>query len=324
MSSVITEATIPVSLATLSVSSDVSMDLYLRDEPLGETRLYREAGYPLSPEDLSRLRRRGVKQLYIQAHDRSLYQAHLREIAEDLAAGRDLPIGVCVIAVSEVVRDVLEQDFGRKSASSDEMVDSAQHLGGLTADLVTHDDFAAQDMLRVLHHDYATFTHSANVSFYASMLAAELGFDREEVRQVAVGGLLHDLGKLEIADRILSKPGRLDEEELRIIRQHPILGVRELAHRADLNRGQLMMVYQHHERMDGEGYPVQAVGDEIHPWAKICAVVDVFEAFTSHRPYRSPIPRSRAIELMQRDCGKAFDPEILACWKSIIQSTFSS
>jgi HD-GYP domain-containing protein (c-di-GMP phosphodiesterase class II) len=103
---------------------------------------------------------------------------------------------------------------------------------------------------------------------------------------------------------------------------HPILGFRKLAHRPELNEGQLMMAYQHHERIDGRGYPVGCVGSEIHPWAKLCSVVDVFEAVTSRRPYRQPLSRSKALELQERESGTAFDAEMLKCWKSVIQSSF--
>jgi putative nucleotidyltransferase with HDIG domain len=171
----------------------------------------------------------------------------------------------------------------------------------------------------VLHHDYATFTHSANVAFYSAMLASELGLGQEDVQQITAGGLLHDLGKLEIDEKILCKPGKLDDDEFRTIRMHPTNGFRKLARREDLSAGQLMMVYQHHERIDGRGYPTGCVGEDVHLWAKICAVVDVFEALTSHRPYRSPMPRARAIELLARDSGTAFDPEIFSCWAAIIQ-----
>ena len=85
-----------------------------------------------------------------------------------------------------------------------------------------------------------------------------------------------------------------------------------------------MMVYQHHERLDGKGYPVGNFADELHPWAKLCSVVDVFEALTSQRPYRKPMPRSKALQVLERDCGTAFDPEVLECWKAIIQQSLES
>ena len=138
----------------------------------------------------------------------------------------------------------------------DQTVQAAEQLGALTADMLSKDTFAASDLFRVLHHDYATFTHSANVAFYCGILAAELGYGRDDIERVTTGGLLHDLGKLEIEPTILCKPGRLSEAEFRRIRMHPVLGFRQLARREDLVEGQLMMAYQHHERLDGKGYPV--------------------------------------------------------------------
>jgi HD-GYP domain-containing protein (c-di-GMP phosphodiesterase class II) len=85
-----------------------------------------------------------------------------------------------------------------------------------------------------------------------------------------------------------------------------------------------MMVYQHHERLDGNGYPVGVVESEIHPWSKICSVVDVYEALTSYRPYRSPMSRKTAFEIMERDIGKAFDPEVLGCWIQITNAVWAS
>ncbi|MDG2220500.1 MAG: HD domain-containing protein [Rubripirellula sp.] len=145
-------------------------------------------------------------------------------------------------------------------------------------------------------------------------MAAELGYDTDDVQKITTAGLLHDLGKLKINQRILRTPRKLTSEEFEIIKSHPTLGFEQLAFREDLCEGQLMMVYQHHERLDGGGYPVGVVDSEIHPWAKICAVVDVYEALTSFRPYRSPMPKEKVFEIMRRESGKSFDPELLACW----------
>ncbi len=254
--------------------------------------------------------------MYISVGSRSLYQSYLRKIA--ISADSDsIPLAARAGALSEVVRDVLQSAFSKDDL--DQTVTAAGKMGLLAADIVSHDEFAAGDLFQVLHHDYATFTHSANVAFYCAVLAAELGYGRTEIERITTGGLLHDLGKLEIDEDILCKPGRLDETEFRKVRMHPLLGFKRMAHRKDLCEGQLMMAYQHHERLDGKGYPVGCVENDIHSWAKLCSVVDVFEALTSHRPYRTPMPRSKALALQQRDCGTAFDPEMFACWKSIIQ-----
>lgn len=307
---------IPISVATLLPTEAVGLNLYQQEPDSERLVLYRGEEFPLSTDDLGRLRGRGIHRLYITKESQFLYQKYLRKIAV-ASDSSSIPLAARTGALNEVVRDVLQSAFSKNDL--DQTVSAAEKLGLLAADIVTKDEFAAGDLFQVLHHDYATFTHSANVAFYCGMLAAELGHSREEIELITTGGLLHDLGKLEIDEAILCKPGRLDEQEFRTIRAHPLLGFKKLAHRKDLCEGQLMMAYQHHERLDGKGYPVGCVESDIHPWAKLCSVVDVFEALTSHRPYRTPMPRSKALALQQRDCGTAFDPEILACWKSIIQ-----
>lgn len=293
------------------------MNLYQKPADADGFVLYCAENHPLDQMDLDRLHGRGVTRLYIEGAARESFQQHLREIL-DPSAEVETPITAKAGALNDVVRDVLETQF--KSGDTDSTVAEAERLGAITADIISHDEFAAGDLCRVLHHDYATFTHSANVAFYAGMLAAELGYGTEDVQQIATAGLLHDLGKLKIDEKILCKPGKLTDEEFAIIKSHPAIGFDQLALREDLTEGQLMMVYQHHERLDGKGYPVGVVESEIHPWAKICTVVDVYEALTSHRPYRSPMPRSKVFEIMRRDSGKAFDSEVLECWIRITNS----
>ena len=313
---------IPISLATLSSSTSAGLDLFLKTDDGDQLALYRRADIPMEAADLERLRARGVRQLFIRHSDRANYQTYLRRLADASLLEGGIESSAVSAAVNEVVLDVLQSAF--EGGDNDRIVGSANELGSLTARLITSDQFATSDLLRVLKHDYATFTHSTNVAFYAGLLASNLGFSLDDVQKIVVGGLLHDLGKLEIDDRILCKPARLTDREFRKVAMHPTIGLRRLARRSDLSAHQLMMVYQHHERVDGRGYPSCCTADEIDLWAKICSVVDVFEALTSYRPYRSPMTRKRALEIMGKERGTAFDPELLSCWERIIQTSSAS
>lgn len=309
---------IAISVSTLSPTASVGTDLYSRVDDSDRVQLYRGADFPMKPEDLNKLRSRGVNQLFIERESRARYQEYLRELAEG-DGDTEATSAQRTAAMNEVVLDVLETSF--RNRKTDNTIDDAFELSTIAAGLVTSDDFAAADLFRVLNHDYATFTHSANVAYYCGILAAELGYAKEKVELIIAGGLLHDVGKLDIPDAILTKPGRLDEAEFAAVKRHPRTGFRELCHRKDLTEAQLMMVYQHHERLDGSGYPTGIGKSEIHPWAKLCAVVDIYEAVTSQRPYRTPMPRTQAIELLRRDSISSLDKEIVECWISIIQAT---
>jgi HD-GYP domain-containing protein (c-di-GMP phosphodiesterase class II) len=144
--------------------------------------------------------------------------------------------------------------------------------------------------------------------------------DATALGEIAAAALLHDIGKRHIPAHILNKPGKLTDDEWELIREHPTTGFREVATREDLTWAQLMVIYQHHERLDGSGYPCGLPSEEIHPWAKICAVADVFDALTCHRPYRGPMPRKEVCEYLEKHAGVWFDAEAVACWTSHVRS----
>src|SRR5262249_29729089 len=154
--------------------------------------------------------------------------------------------------LNEVIRDVLGDIFRR--GNLDQRMEQIKELGEKTVRAICRDDIVLTELRGVLYHDYHTFTHSANVAFYCVILAKSLGTsDQAERTAIATGGPRHDPGKLDIPADILTKPGRLTDEEMTVVRRHPTLGFRKLCHRRDLTFGQLMMVYQHHEHLNGKG-----------------------------------------------------------------------
>jgi putative nucleotidyltransferase with HDIG domain len=158
--------------------------------------------------------------------------------------------------------------------------------------------------------DPYTRGHSTRVTQIAEAIARRLGWDEEQLKLLYVGGPLHDVGKLGVSGEVLAKPGRLDENELAQIREHPKLGARILLRVAAL-RGALPYVLYHHERWDGGGYPTGRAGEEIPLEARVLAVADAFDAMTSDRPYRPALDRHEAIAEVARCSGTQFDPEIV-------------
>jgi HD-GYP domain-containing protein (c-di-GMP phosphodiesterase class II) len=149
------------------------------------------------------------------------------------------------------------------------------------------------------------------------MLAERLGIkDQNELRKIASAAVLHDLGKRFIPAAILTKAGGLTYEEREIIETHPQRGYEELCENSELDFGQLMMVYQHHERVDGTGYPVRVLQNEIHPWARMLAVVDVFDTMTAKRPSRRPATPEYVLDYQRQQAGTHFDREVVECWIS--------
>jgi HD-GYP domain-containing protein (c-di-GMP phosphodiesterase class II) len=185
--------------------------------------------------------------------------------------------------------------------------------------MLVNNNVLPRDLYRLARHDFNTFTHITNVTSYGVILAERLGLcDDSQFEPLAKAAILHDIGKRFIPASILQKPAKLDPEERAIIETHPQRGYEELCERGDMSHEQLMIVYQHHERFDGKGYPVGFQGEEIHPWARMLAVVDVFDAMTGTRPYRRPATAAEAMDYISKSSGTHFDPEMVACWKSIM------
>ncbi|HEV7671322.1 MAG TPA: HD-GYP domain-containing protein [Thermoanaerobaculia bacterium] len=165
--------------------------------------------------------------------------------------------------------------------------------------------------------DHETAGHSFRVAHYALALAKRLGLDREELKAIEWGGLLHDVGKMAVPDEILRKVGPLSDHEWQIMRQHPGWGFEMLADIRFLQKTALQIVYSHHERWDGEGYPTGLAGEEIPLAARIFAVVDTYDAMTSDRPYRRAGTHHAAMIELERVAGRQLDPQVVTAFRRI-------
>jgi putative nucleotidyltransferase with HDIG domain len=163
--------------------------------------------------------------------------------------------------------------------------------------------------------DRYTSGHCERVADYACRLATEVGLEEREIVWFRMGAFLHDLGKTEVPEEILNKPGRLTEEERAVMERHPVTGDEMLAP-VEFPWDIRPMVRSHHERWDGAGYPDGLSGDDIPLSARILRIADVFDALTTARSYRRPLTPAEAMELMENDIG-SFDPDLFALFKEI-------
>jgi putative nucleotidyltransferase with HDIG domain len=168
-----------------------------------------------------------------------------------------------------------------------------------------------------------TADHSRRVTLYADMIAEEMGFGAAHRRWLRRAGLLHDIGKLAVSNTILDKPGKPDEDEWRALRSHPGHGetiLRRVAAFADI----APLAGQHHERLDGRGYPRGLQGEQICMETRILTVADVFDALSADRPYRAAMPIADALAILDRDTGTAFDATCVAALRRGLERLISS
>ena len=171
--------------------------------------------------------------------------------------------------------------------------------------------------------DQETEGHSRRVTAYTSTLAQAMGLDADELRIIARGAFLHDIGKIATPDAILLKPGRLTAEEMAIMKQHCERGY-EMVRKISFLRDAAEIVYAHQEQFDGSGYPRGLRGEEIPLGARIFAIADTLDAMTSDRPYRKGTTFAEARDEIVRCAGTQFDPGIVEVFLSIPAQTWSN
>jgi hypothetical protein len=174
-------------------------------------------------------------------------------------------------------------------------------------------------LVRLAEKDAYTEEHTRAVSLLAVQIGERLGLSPVRLRTLAIGALLHDMGKLSVPDAILQKPGPLTDDELAVIRRHPVWGDELVAELGGFGAGVRAIVLDHHERLDGKGYPRGLEAGEIDLETRIITVCDVYDALVSNRVYRDAWPRERALALLREESGTAFDPDCVAALEAVLE-----
>lgn len=162
------------------------------------------------------------------------------------------------------------------------------------------------------YKDPETATHVARVSHYSKLLAKEYGLNEKEQDLIFYAAPFHDLGKVGIEDKILLKPGKLDEAEFEIMKTHATMGYEILKDsKSDYLIAGALIALNHHEKYDGSGYPKGSKAEDIHIYGRIVAIADVFDALTSHRPYKKAWSFDDALSFLEKESSKHFDPNLV-------------
>jgi HD-GYP domain-containing protein (c-di-GMP phosphodiesterase class II) len=222
---------------------------------------------------------------------------------------KDMPIESKAAVVKESSLLLMNRLFDNPSA---ENIREAKQGIFEMVDCIISEDEMSRCLLSITSHDLYTYTHSVNVGFLALILAKELfknSYDHN-MHELGAGFFLHDLGKVGIDSAIINKPGKLTDEETRIIRSHPAEGARMLANMQQLSNEAEIIIGQHHERQDGSGYPQGLKGKQIHIYARICSIADVYDALTSERSYKRKLRPFEALELMRDEMIHHFQRDL--------------
>ncbi|HSV31794.1 MAG TPA: HD-GYP domain-containing protein [Atribacteraceae bacterium] len=210
-------------------------------------------------------------------------------------------------ALKEVTLHNLEETMNRlvqdKPVSLKPVKDSVWEI---IREIMNHHELVVP-IAQLKKHDDLTFTHSLNVAIIALLIGRYLDLSEDEMVTLGLGAMFHDLGKLKIPLEILAKSDRLTDREFQTIKLHPLFAKKLLDEKTDLSEGVKQVVFQHHEKKNGTGYPLGVKYRGIAPLAAIVSVADIFDALTSNRPYRQAIPVPEALEYLMGNAGYTLD-----------------
>ena len=190
-------------------------------------------------------------------------------------------------------------------------VEEALPIVGEVIDSLASNEPAALTLAFLKRYDEYTYTHCINVNLYSLLLGKALGLERSELELLGIAAMFHDVGKGRVPNEVLNKPGKLTAGEFEIMKGHSLKGLDVLRDVKGLDESVLRGVVEHHERFDGSGYPHGFKADEIHPFARIIAISDVYDALTSVRVYKKAVTPAKTLSQMYKWKGTDFDPTYL-------------
>jgi putative nucleotidyltransferase with HDIG domain len=242
-----------------------------------------------------RLLNLGIKHIYI--NDRKSRGIEVEEVIDDELR----------MKYQKVVRKTFANIKQNKKINIDEIKTSISNL----VDEILNNNNVLVNLVDIKSTDSYTFQHSVNVATLSILLAKNLNYDRSDLIKIGIGAMLHDIGKLAIPEEILKKPGKLDEEEYAIIQKHPSLGYQNTKTNQQISPLSRIIILYHHEKVDGSGYPDGLIKEDIHEFARIVAVTDVFDALTSDRCYRNRWTTRKAVDFLISKSGVDFDTKFV-------------
>ncbi|MGE5405764.1 MAG: HD-GYP domain-containing protein [Candidatus Saccharibacteria bacterium] len=254
------------------------------------------AGITLNESQIKHLIETGFTSIYIK-----------NDFASDIDAPPDVISDETRIETIRLVKEsfqTLEQrrrlNISSVQATVDKLIDELLMNRSILvnlADIRSHDDY--------------TFSHCVSVCVLAIMTGITMGYSEQRLKEIGIGALLHDIGKVRIDKDILVKPGELTDEEYNEVKCHPEYGFDILRTYDDVPLLSAHIAFQHHERWDGKGYPRRLTAEEIHEYARIVSVADVYDALMADRPYRPAYSVNQAVTIISRMSGTQFDPRVL-------------
>ena len=301
---------LPIPLESLCLDTVMQFKIYVLTKKEKEPVLYRGQNLQLTEEVRKRLQEHEVEHVYIDRSDEAKYREYVEENLDRIVLDDTIGTREKAEIVYSSATFLLQELFDNPRAGKN--IRRCEKVALSTVEFVMRDDRAFRSLLAVTSYDYYTYTHCVNVSVFSIALAQKASIGkRSDLVTLGTGALLHDIGKSLIDKSILNKQGPLTSEEWAMMKKHPAYGVALLRETGGVPEECYAVVHEHHERCDGSGYPSGLREAEIHPYGKVSAIADVFDAMTTRRVYRDAVGTFAALQTMRNEMREGLDQDMV-------------
>jgi len=299
----------PIDKIIIEFNNNLLFNLYKKNPINKEFFLVYKNGVDLSKNDVENLL--ACTSLYIHNKNKVVYEDYHKNYIEQKIIPKNMES--FYKDISENINNLFE------NPESMENVKNAKVIVTNMVDTIMEDDFIASSFVSILSSDYYTYTHSLNVSIYALCVGKHMGMEKKLLEELGISALLHDLGKTKIDPEIINKNGKLTEQEFREVQNHPFYGWLLAKKLGITNKSILAGIRNHHEKIDGTGYPDKLFNKDINIFAKIIGVCDVFDALTTKRTYKDSISTFDTIIVMKKEMSDHLDGHVINHFMQILK-----
>lgn len=300
-----------IRLSTIRPEEELPFEIFLQLD--GKIITYVKVGEKISSAKIAQLHQKDSgESFFVHASNRQAYRDYVKTSMNSDLITPDTKASILRESSIAILEDLFENpDVGSALENSKPII----------TDLLNFMENAPEsvgNLISLSGHDFYTYNHSFDVSIYSLGLGQALGFDQKTLEELGQSALFHDVGKRNVPLEILCKKGALDEDEWVQMRMHPTYGLRILNEHSGISDAIKAACYEHHEAWSGGGYPQDLSGQEIHPFGRLVALTDTYDAMTTQRSYNTPMKPTEALTMMKEKLSGRYDPEMLKAMYSIL------
>lgn len=300
-----------IRLSTIQPLQEVPFDIYIYLD--NKMITYLKMGEKLSPEKIALLHTKDSgESFFVHQQHRQIYRDYVKTWMNSDLLSNDIKASILRESSIAILEDLFETpDVARALEESKPIITELLNFMENAPDSIGN-------LISLSGHDFYTYNHSFDVSIYSLGLGQVLGFDKKTLEELGQSSLFHDIGKRNVPLEILCKKGALSDEEWIQMRKHPAYGLNILNEHKGISDAIKAACYEHHESWSGGGYPQDISGHEIHPFGRLVALTDTYDAMTTQRSYNTPMKPSEALQMMKDKLSGRYDPDMLNAMYSVL------